>query len=127
MGIFDVLLSTDVLAGVVAIGSVAITVRSFLIYSKDASDLRPKLETIDKELKQLRESIGPKKKLVDQLSKEVAPVKEKEQKFSDYFEQLRELEIAEEKKEVQNAADEEANKRSKSQRRRMGFGGDESE
>ena len=123
MDILNSLLTLEAGASVLVAGALAIVVRSFNLYSKEASDLQPKLKRVNKELNRLREQIEPKKKLISQLNKEIVPLREKEKEFDDFFQTLRQVEL-EEKKEVadeqeKNSADE----RRKLQRRRMGFGG----
>jgi len=123
MDILNSLLTLEAGASVLVAGALAIVVRSFNLYSKEASDLQPKLKRVTKELNRLREQIEPKKKLISQLNKEIVPLREKEKEFDDFFQTLRQVEL-EEKKEVadeqeKNSADE----RRKLQRRRMGFGG----
>ena len=127
MDVINSLLTVEAGAGILMLGALAIIIRSFLFYSNQASELQPKLDKVNKELARLRESIAPKKKLVGELTTEVAPFRDKEQKFSDYCEQLREVELDEEKRQVANSEEEEAEQRRKVQRRRMGFGGDEDE
>ena len=122
MDTLEVLLAPEILAGILIVGSLAIAVRSLLHFSKEASTLRPKLESVQKELDRLREGIVPKRKVVNELGKEVSPVRDKEQRYSGYTEHLREIEIEQEKKELESQEQVESEKRKRVQRKRMGFG-----
>ena len=122
MDTLEVLLAPEILSGILIVGSLAIAVRSLLHFSKEASALRPKLESVDKELNKLRDGIVPKRKVVSELGKEVSPIREKEQRLAGYGQQLRELEIEAEKKELETQEEAESEKRRRVQRKRMGFG-----
>ena len=122
MDILNSLLTLEAGASVLMVGALAIVVRSFLLYSKEASELQPKLNRVNKELNRLREKIEPKKKLISQLNKEIVPLREKEKEFDDFFQTLRQVELDEEKKEVAEERESSADKKRKLQRRRMGFG-----
>ena len=121
MDTLEVLLAPEVLAGVLIVGALAIAVRSLLHFSKEASQLRPKLDNVDRQLKQLRETIAPKKQQIGELSTVVAPIKLEEQKFSTYYNQLKDIEINAEKEALKKQDEEEAAQRRRVQRKKMGF------
>ena len=82
MAIIQSLLATEVLASIVMLGAVALVVRSYLHYSKDASELAPKHDKLNKELEKLRKNIDPRKKVVSSLSKLVTPIKDRSDKYA---------------------------------------------
>ena len=127
MDIIQTFLATEVLASIVMVGAVALVVRSYLHYAKDASELSPKLEKIEKELDKLRKNIDPRKKVVNNLNKLVTPIKDRADKYTHYYEELRELELEAEKASVANQGEVESEKRRRLQRKRMGFGSSEGE
>ena len=127
MEVFKSFLATEILASVLMIGSLAIVVRSYMVYAKDAGELSPRLEKIEKELEKRLKKLEPKRKTVGALSKLVLPVREKEQKYLTYYTELRESELEAEKATVENAEEQEAEKRRRLQRKRMGFGSGEGE
>ena len=123
MDVINSLLTLEAGASVIMVGALAIIVRSFLVYSKEAAELQPKLTRVDKELTRLREKVEPKKKLISQLHKETVPLREKEQKFDAFFQALRQAELDEGKKEVAEERENKADKKRTMQRRSMGFSG----
>ena len=123
MDVINSLLTLEAGASVIMVGALAIIVRSFLVYSKEAAELQPKLTRVDKELTRLREKVEPKKKLISQLHKETVPLREKEQAFDAFFQALRQAELDEEKKEVAEERENKADKKRTMQRRSMGFSG----
>ena len=123
MDVINSLLTLEAGASVIMVGALAIIVRSFLVYSKEATELQPKLTIVDKELTRLRENIEPKKKFISQLHKETIPLREKEQKFDTFFQVLKQAELDEEKKEVAEERENKADKKRSMQRRSMGFSG----
>ena len=123
MDVINSLLTLEAGASVIMVGALAIIVRSFLVYSKEAAELQPKLTRVDKELTRLREKVEPKKKLISQLHKETVLLREKEQEFDAFFQALRQAELDEEKKEVAEERENKADKKRTMQRRSMGFSG----
>ena len=121
MEVFEAVLSTEVLAGVLIIGAFAMAIRSTLHFSKAAADLRPRLNEVDQELKRLRSGMTERKKAVQSLSAEVAPVKEKETQMRVYYEDLQSMDIEHEKQEHAESEQNDAERRRRIQRKKMGF------
>ena len=127
MDVIKSFLATEVLASIVMVGMVALVVRSYMSYAKDTSELGPRLDKVENELEKLRKNIDPKKKVVTALNKLVMPIKERADRYADYYEELRGIELEAEKAEVANAEEVESEKRRRLQRKRMGFGSGEGE
>jgi chromosome segregation ATPase len=121
MEVFEAILSTEILAGILIIGAFAMAIRSTLHFSREAADLRPKLNEVERELNRLRNGTQERKKAIQTLSLEVAPIKEKETQIRLYYEQLQAMDLEYEKKEHAQTEKAEAEKRRRIQRKRMGF------
>ena len=67
MEIFDAILSTEVIAGIIIISAFAMAIRSVLHFTQEAADLRPKLAEVERELNKLRNGMGDRKKAVEEL------------------------------------------------------------
>jgi hypothetical protein len=50
LNILDIILSTEVIAGIIIVASVAMAVRSILMFTREASGMGPKLMKLDHEL-----------------------------------------------------------------------------
>ena len=121
MEFFEAVLSTEVLAGILIIGAFAFAIRSTIHFTKGAADLRPRLDEVDQELRRLRSGMADSKKVVQALAAEVAPVKEKETQMRVYYEQLQSMDIEHEKQEHAQSEQNEAERRRRIQRKKMGF------
>lgn len=121
MEIFDAVLSTEVLAGILIIGAFAMAIRSTLHFTKGAADLRPRLNEVEQELRRLRNGMADRKKTVQTLTTEVAPFKEKEAQMRVYYEQIQSMDIEHEKKESAQSEQVESERRRRIQRKKMGF------
>lgn len=121
MNVVDVVLSTEVIAGIIIIGALVMSVRSILIFTRDASSMAPKLQRIEVSLNKQREGMDERKKIVRELSQVVDPLKERESRLRVYFEGLKNLELAYERESAEQQAKEESEKRKRIQRKKMGF------
>jgi hypothetical protein len=125
MTALEALLSTEVIAGILIIAAFAMGIRSILHFTSQAAGLRPKLDEVTRELKRLRSGMSERKKAVEKLAKVVAPVQEREATMREYFEEIQQLGIDMEKQEAEQSVQDEANRRRRVQRKKMGFEGDE--
>lgn len=121
MEVFEAVLSTEVLAGILIIGAFAMAIRSTLQFTKGAAALRPKLNEVDQELRRLRSGMAERKKAVQSLSAEVAPVKEKETQMRVYYEEIQTMDIEHEKQQHAESEQNESERRRRIQRKKMGF------
>ena len=60
--ILDVVLSTEVIAGVLIVASLAMAVRSILFFTRESTGIAPKLMKIESELEKWRAGMGTKGK-----------------------------------------------------------------
>jgi len=123
MDVIEGFLATEVLASIMMLGAIALVVRTYLHYAKDASELGPKLTDLQAQLVKLRTHIEPKRKVVSELTSLVQPLKEQAERFSQYYEKLHGIELEAKKMAVTNAESEEADKQHQLQHKRIGFEG----
>ena len=115
MDILDIILSTQVIAGIIIVASVAMAVRSILFFTREASGMAPKLMKLDSELGKYREGMGDKKKTVKELTEVVDPLREREGKLRNYYDGLKSLELEHDK---QSSV---AKEHEDEERKKMGF------
>ena len=91
-------------------------------FTRDVSELRPKLVQLENTLTRLREALANNKELVGNLSQEVEPRRDLETKMRAHFEVMQDLLLEDEKERL--AAEEEADtgRKRRVQRKKMGFG-----
>lgn len=117
----SVLLSHQVIAGVIIVSMLLLSLRSILLYSRRASEIRPRLMQLDRELAKRHESTAEKKKAVAALERLVAPLRDQEASLRSYYEELRAIELEEERKFLAKRQEEEAQRKVRIQRKKMGF------
>ena len=91
-------------------------------FTRDVSELRPKLVQLENTLTRLREALANNEELVGNLSQEVEPRRDLETKMRAHFEVMQDLQLEDEKQRL--AAEEEADtgRKRRVQRKKMGFG-----
>ena len=94
---------------------------SIVGFTRDESELRPKLVHLEITLTRLREALANNKELVGNLSQEVEPIQDLEAKMRAHFEVMQDLQLEDEKQRL--AAEEEADtgRKRRVQRKKMGF------
>ena len=123
MNALEGLLSPEVLASILVVGSMVLSIRSILFFTQTAAELRPRQEELERELKKLKDGMADKKKRVQELAPIVAPLKAATDQLTNYYEQLTDMRLEEDKR-VHAAEEEEESKRKKRiQRTKMGMGG----
>jgi hypothetical protein len=103
MGVLDAILTPEVLHGIVIIAVLAFTVRTLLIYSRESSELRPKFDTADRNLKQIRDGMAGQKKRVAELTKKVDPLQLRFDQMSELYEAGKKIEDDDERDAALNA------------------------
>jgi len=121
MEVLDVILSTQFLAGIVMIGALALSIRSAMHFSHQAARLRPRLNELEVQIRKIRSGTEDQRKAVEELTKVVQPVQAEEARVRAYYEQLQEISIEYEKSEQARSEKEEANRRRRIQRKKMGY------
>ncbi len=91
-------------------------------FTRDVSELRPKLVQLENTHARLREALTNNKELVGNLSQEVEPIQDLEAKMRAHYEVMQDLQLEDEKQRL--AAEEEADtgRKKRVQRKKMGFG-----
>ena len=92
------LLSPEVIASILVVGSMVMSIRSILFLNRTASELRPKLEALERQLQNLKNGMGEKKKRVAELTPIVDPLKAAADKMTNYYEHLTDMRLEEEKR-----------------------------
>lgn len=120
MNVFDIL-TTEVIAGILIIGALVMSVRSILMFTREASDMAPKIQKLDMSLSKIREGMDDKKKLVKDLTVIVDPLREREGRLRAYYEEIKNIELAYERETADKEEKDEAEKRKRIQKKRMGL------
>ena len=63
MNAFDIILSTEVITGVLIVGSLVMTVRTILLFTNEAASISPRLLKVETDLAKLSDGMGEKKRL----------------------------------------------------------------
>lgn len=121
MNLFDVILSAQAIAVILIIGALVMSVRSILFFTREASSMGPKLQKIEISLSKMQEGMDEKRSTVKELSVIVDPLRERESKLRVYYEALKNIELEFERESTQKAEKDEAEKRKRIQRKKMGF------
>ena len=122
MDLFEAILSAEVLAGVLTIGAFAMAIRSILHFTREAAELRPRLAELDRELRKRREASEEVRKQVATLVAEIAPIRAREIAVRSYQEELTGVVLEHERRQHEQSSDDEASRRKRIQRKKMGFG-----
>ena len=121
MNLFDIILSTEVIAGILIAASLAMAVRSILFFTREAATMSPKLQKIEHDLSKLREGMDEKKKAVKDLTTIVDPLKLREARLRSYYEAVKNLELDYDRKSEAEAEKAEQERQKRVQRKKMGF------
>ena len=117
----DIILSTEVIAGIIIAASLAMSVRSILYFTREASTMSPRLMKIDADLSRLRDGMFDKKKVVKDLTVIVDPLKVTEARLRAHFDSLRNLELERDRLEAESSVREEEERTKRIQRKKMGL------
>ncbi len=120
--ILDVVLSTEVIAGVLIVASLAMAVRSILFFTRESTGIAPRLMKIESDLEKWRGGMGDKKQIVADLTVVVDPLREREGRLRMYYDSLKNMEVDHEKNEAKESEEQEQARKKRVQRKKMGFG-----
>ena len=121
MHVLDIILSTEVIAGIIIVASVAMTVRSVLMFTHEASGMSLKLLKLDSELEKHKEGMDGKKTAVKELTVVVDPLKDREGKLRGYYDALKNMELAHDKANAAAEEHKQEERRKRVQRKKLGF------
>ena len=96
-------------------------VRSILVFSRQAAEMAPKILKLDANLSRIRDSMESRKKSVKDLTVIVDPLRIQEGRIRDYFEKIKNMELDHERESADQEEKDEAEKRKRIQRKKMGF------
>ena len=115
------LLTPQVISCVILLGMLVLVIRSILLYSRHQSELQPRLMHLDREVNKRREGMADHKKVVAELTSSVTPLQEREGALRAYYEELRNIEVEEEKRSLAQQQAYEAEKKVRISRKKMGI------
>ncbi|GEM_PF-6941041 len=113
------ILSAEGMCAVIIVGSLALVVRSLLIFSRQHAEISPLLMDIEGEVTRLRSGMGDWKESVESLAIEVIPLGELEVRLRKYCDQLRDLELEYERSATKEAEEEAAETARRIKRRKL--------
>ena len=120
MNALDNMLSQEVISGIIIIFAFAMCIRTILSYTNEASELRPKISEIDRKLNSQRNGMKNHQSKVEKLSETVRPLKEREALMRAYYDQMKDTELEQERKQMADQADEEDKRDRPIQRKSLG-------
>ena len=115
------LLTPQVISCIILLGMFIFTIRSFLLYTRQVSELKPRLQHLDREVDRRQEAMADKKKAVAELNKVVAPLLEREAALRAYYEEIRAAEVDEEKRALLQQQASEAEHKVRVSRKKLGI------
>jgi hypothetical protein len=119
--VLDVILTTEVIAGVLIAASLAMAVRSIPVFSRETAGIAPRLMKIEADLEKWRGGMAEKKKIVTDLTTVVDPLREREGRLRTYYDSLKNMEVDHEKNEAKMTEEQEQARKKRVQRKKMGF------
>ena len=121
MNALDIILSAEVITGIMIVGSLAMTVRSVKFLTREVSGMRPRLMKIEADLTRFSDGMGERKQVVQDLDTVVTPLRAREERLRNYYDRLRDIELEHDRAEQQAEEEEGEASRKRVQRRKMGF------
>ncbi len=121
MNVLDIILSTEVVTGVLIVGSLAMAVRSFLLFTREAAGISPRLLKVEMDLAKLSDRMGEHKQVVRALNTVVTPLRQREERLRIYCDRLRNIELEHDRAAQKAEEEEELARKTRVQRKKMGF------
>ena len=108
-------------AGIIIVGALVMTVRSILMFTRQAGEMAPKVQKLDMMLNKIRDGMAEKKKKSSKTSPSSSTLCGRGRESCDYYEQIKEIELTYERESAEKREKDEAEKRKRIQRKKMGF------
>lgn len=121
MRILDIILSLEVIAGILIAASLAMAVRALLNFTRESATMGPKLHKLESDLQKLRDGMREREKTVKDLTVIVEPLREREGRIRAYYDALKDLEVETERESQKTGEEQEAAKKRRIQRKKMGI------
>ena len=121
MNVLDIILSTEVISGVLIVGSLAMTVRSILLFTREAAGISSRLIKVETDLAKLSDRMGEHKQVVRALNTVVTPLRVREERLRNYYDRLRNMELEHDRAAQKAEEEEELARKKRVQRKKMGF------
>ena len=119
----DSLISDELVASIIICGTFFMVIRTIMGFTKDISELRPKLIQLENTLDRMRTTLTDSKELVGNLSQEVEPIQDLEGKMRAHYEIMQDIQLEDEKKRLAAEAEAEAETGRKMRTGRKQIGG----
>ncbi len=117
----DIILSTEVITGIITIGSLAMIVRSIMLFTNEAAGMSPRLMKIEADLTKFSDGMVERKQVVKDLNTVVTPLHSREERLRNYFDRLRNMELEHDRAEQKAEEEEELARKTRVQRKKLGF------
>ncbi len=121
MNVLDIILSTEVVTGIITVGSLAMIVRSILLFSREAAGISPRLLKVEMDLAKLSDRMGEDKQVVRALNTVVTPLREQEERLRNYYDRLRNMDLEHDRAAQKAEEEEESARKKRVQRKKMGI------
>ena len=115
------LLSPQVISCIITLGMLMLTIRSVLLYSRHFSELQPRLLHMDREIEKRQEAMADQKKAVAELTRVITPLQEQEAALRSYYEELRGIEVEDEKRLLLQQQTSDAERKVRLSRKKIGI------
>ena len=86
-----ILVSTEVVTGIISLGAISMSVSCIIEFSKEVRELLPKLTGVERRLNRLRDSMESRQSTVAELSGLISPLMQQESNLQSYHEEMKEL------------------------------------
>ena len=121
MDVLDIILSTEVITGIITVGSLAMVVRSILLFTNESSGLGPKLIRMEADLTKFSDGVDVRKQAVKDLNTVVVPLRASEERLRNYYDRLVNIELEHDRAEHEAEEEDQEASRKRVHKRRMGF------
>ena len=99
VNILDIL-STEIVASLISFGAISMSISSIVAFSKDVGELQPKIAKVERRLNHLRNGIESCQSTVAELGQLIPPLKQQESNLQSYYDEIKELSMELERKQL---------------------------
>ncbi len=94
------ILSTEIVTGIISLGAISMSVGSIVAFSKDVRELQPKVAKVERRLNHLRSGMEDCQSTVAELGQLIPPLKQQESNLQSYYDEIKELSMELERKQL---------------------------
>ena len=99
VNILDIL-STEIVASLISFGAISMSISSIVAFSKDVGELQPKIAKVERRLNHLRNGMESRQSTVTEISQLIPPLKQRESNLQSYYDEIKELSLELERKQL---------------------------